>query len=425
MSRRPSLARFLAWWQEKLEFQCVVDTARGLFVDQKWMDLAPGLFPDVAILRHEGYNVAYWNLGQRKVVGESSSSAVDGPSVNGQPLRFYHFSGFNPAVPDMVSRHDHRLRLADVGDARKLIEDYGVALRAAGYESFRNAPYAFGAFADGTPVPDVARIAYRNSIDLQSACGSDPFEHPELFVGLRDATRRPPLAARAGVASYRILSRLRPLVRLIPRPVRKAMRESLLGRTEPAPKALRGQESLPPGFNVVGYFERDSGVGESARLFQKACGRVGLANHRIDADRTHSLAQQAVYRTSMYHVNADQIPAVHDQLRHVFEASAYNIGCWHWELPELPDAWIASAEPLDEIWATSAFIQSAISRKVTIPVVHMPHGIEVTEHRGVLARGAWRAARAIHVSMHVRPQQCADAEKPLRCRRCVQALVQR
>jgi glycosyltransferase involved in cell wall biosynthesis len=105
---------------------------------------------------------------------------------------------------------------------------------------------------------------------------------------------------------------------------------------------------------------------------------VGRANHRIDLDRTPSLAQQADYGTSVYHVNADQIPAVHDQLRHVFDASSYNIGCWHWELPELPDAWIASAEPLDEIWATSAFIQSAISRKVTIPVVHMPHGIEVT-----------------------------------------------
>src|SRR6266576_1000294 len=45
--RQPPLERFLAWWQEKLEFQCVVDTERGLFVDQKWMELTPGLVAGV------------------------------------------------------------------------------------------------------------------------------------------------------------------------------------------------------------------------------------------------------------------------------------------------------------------------------------------------------------------------------------------
>src|SRR5260221_1773059 len=181
VTRRPALPRFLAWWQEKLEFQCVVDVARGIFVDQKWMDLTPGLFPDVAILRHEGYNVAYWNLGQRTVTGEGSTAAV-----NGQPLRFFHFSGVDPAFPHMVSRHDHRLRVIDVGDACRLIEDYLVALRTAGSHSLRNAPYAFGVFADGTPLPDVARVISRNSVALQSACGADPFEHPELCHGLGD-----------------------------------------------------------------------------------------------------------------------------------------------------------------------------------------------------------------------------------------------
>jgi glycosyltransferase involved in cell wall biosynthesis len=374
VSRKPSLARFLAWWQEKLEFQCVVDPAHGLFVDQKWMDLAPGLFPGVAILRHDGYNVAYWNLRQRSVVADGDRIAV-----NGQPLRFFHFSGFDPALPDMVSKHDDALRVADAGAARKLFEDYGLAFRAAGYESFRHAPYAYGTFADGTKVPDAARIAYRDSIDLQHACGSDPFEHPELFVGIRGTPRKVAIMARVALTSYRILSRARPLVRLFPRSLRTTAREFLLGRRKPKSIAIRGDAHLPPGINVVGYLERETGVGESARLFRNACEAVGLANHSVDVDRTGGVTQHAVYRASVYHVNADQIAAVHKQIPQIFDASAYNIGCWHWELPELPDAWISSAEPLDEIWAPSAFIQSAISRKVTIPVVHMPHGIEVTE----------------------------------------------
>ncbi len=370
--RQPALVRFLAWWKEKLEFQCVVDTARGLFVDQKWMDLAPGLFPGVAIIRHDGYNVAYWNLEQRAVAGEGREA-----TVNGQPLRFYHFSGLDPAAPSMLSKHEHGRKLSDIGDARKLVDDYLVLLREAGYESFRASPYALGTFRDGTPVPDAARIAYRNSSELQAAAGADPFAHPELFAGLRDPARRAALLARAGGVSYQWLSRLRPLVLLFPRPIRKAMREALLGRRDDAPAPARRQSRLPAGLNIVGYMGRETGVGESARLCQKACDAIGLANHLVDVDVGEG-TQRAVYGASIFHVNADQTPIVHEQLRSVFDASAYNIGCWHWELPELPDAWIASAAPLDEIWAPSAFIQDAISRKVRIPVVHMPHGIDVS-----------------------------------------------
>ncbi len=371
--RQPALARFLAWWKEKLEFQCVVDTARGLFVDQKWMDLAPGLFPGVAIIRHDGYNVAYWNLEQRAVAGEGSEA-----TVNGQPLRFYHFSGLDPAAPSMLSRHEYGRRLSDIGDARKLVDEYLILLREAGYESFRGSPYAFGTFRDGTLVPDAARIAYRNSRELQAAAGADPFAHPELFSELRGPSRVAILLGRAGGVSYQWLSRLRPLVLLFPQPVRKAMRETLLGRRDDAPVPVRHQSSLPAGLNIIGYIGRDTGVGESARLCKKSCDAIGLANHLVDVDGGEG-TQQAVYGASIFHVNADQTLIVHKQLRSVFDASAYNIGCWHWELPELPDAWIASAAPLDEIWAPTAFIQDAISRKVRIPVVHMPHGVDVSD----------------------------------------------
>jgi hypothetical protein len=50
---------FLAWWRQRLYDHCVVDLPRGLFVDQRWIDLAPGMFERVAIVRDAGYNVAY------------------------------------------------------------------------------------------------------------------------------------------------------------------------------------------------------------------------------------------------------------------------------------------------------------------------------------------------------------------------------
>ena len=410
VSRRPTLARFLAWWQEKLEFQCVVEIERGLFVDQKWMDLAPGLFPDVAILRHEGYNVAYWNLRQRSVVGAGGRIAV-----NGQPLRFFHFSGVDPADPDMVSRHDGRLRIGDVGDARKLIEDYGVALRAAGREAFENAPYAFGVFADGARVPDVARVAYRNSTDLQLACGDDPFAHPELFRGLRDRPRGP-LAARIGVKSYRMFSRPRPLVRLIPRPFRTAMREFLLGRKEPAPRTFRAKALLPRGLNVVGFHARDTGVGESARLCRKACEREGLSSHVIDVECADGLAQQAVYRTSVYHVNADQTPR-----RSQSDPRPLRLELVQHRLLALGAAGTAGRVDL---------VGRAAGRDLGAQRLHserhQPEGDDPGRphasrnrghrHRAVLAPGARRAAGAIHISLHVRPRQRHAAQEPLRCR---------
>ena len=153
VSRRAVLPDFLKWWQGKLEFHCVVDPARGLFVDQKWMDLVPGLFPEVEILRHDGYNVAYWNLRQRTVVDHK---------VNYERLRFFHFSGFNPAHPDLVSTHTD-VKVVNAGDVALLIRDYAAALRTAGYESFKNASYAYGVFNDGTRIPDAARVAYRGS----------------------------------------------------------------------------------------------------------------------------------------------------------------------------------------------------------------------------------------------------------------------
>ena len=59
--------RLLRWWSDKLYHHCIVAVEQNLFVDQRWMDLAPSLFEGVRILREPGYNVAYWNLHERSV----------------------------------------------------------------------------------------------------------------------------------------------------------------------------------------------------------------------------------------------------------------------------------------------------------------------------------------------------------------------
>ena len=50
-------------------------------------------------LADEGYNVAYWNLYEREV-----KLGADGYEVNGRPLRFFHYSGFDPLRPYVVEQ---------------------------------------------------------------------------------------------------------------------------------------------------------------------------------------------------------------------------------------------------------------------------------------------------------------------------------
>ena len=47
------------------------------------------------VLRDRGANVAYWNLDTRAL-----EHGPDGYTVDGEPLRFMHLSGFDPSDPD-------------------------------------------------------------------------------------------------------------------------------------------------------------------------------------------------------------------------------------------------------------------------------------------------------------------------------------
>ncbi len=155
-----SADRLIDWWADKLEFGCVADPAAGLFTDQKWMDLAPGLFPDVCILRDDGYNLAYWNLAQRDVRRDG-----DQWRANTSTLVFVHFSGVDVDRPELFSRHQDRYRSGNLGELRPLYDDYLARLRANGHARYRLIPYAFGAFADGEAVTRPLRAVYRHYFD--------------------------------------------------------------------------------------------------------------------------------------------------------------------------------------------------------------------------------------------------------------------
>lgn len=170
LGRHAALPSLLDYWCEKSVTEFASDPARGLFTDQKWMDLVPGIWDDVTILRHPGYNVAYWNLAHRPVRREGDRWTVDG-----RPLVFFHFSGLDPSAPEKFSKHQNRFTLETVGEAKDLALGYCREMLAQGYEEFRRLPYAFGFFDDGTPVPQAVRTLHRRDAAFRALLGSSPF----------------------------------------------------------------------------------------------------------------------------------------------------------------------------------------------------------------------------------------------------------
>jgi hypothetical protein len=173
----PASDAFIEWWADKLEHGAVSEPERGLFTDQKWVDLAPGMFGGFAILRDPGYNVAYWNLSQRPV-GRKENIWFAGP----QPLRFFHFSGFDPLNPEPFSKHQNRLTLSTIGEARELALKYAERVLNHGFAESIKTPYTFGRFTDGTPIPSAIRALYREESSVRIRAGENPFEQAEYFL---------------------------------------------------------------------------------------------------------------------------------------------------------------------------------------------------------------------------------------------------
>jgi hypothetical protein len=81
----------LAWWAKACLYRCEKNYYRGLFDDQKYLDLVPIIEPKTKIVDHLGCNVAEWNKEICKVKMQGDHFIVN----ENIPLIFYHFNGFS------------------------------------------------------------------------------------------------------------------------------------------------------------------------------------------------------------------------------------------------------------------------------------------------------------------------------------------
>ncbi|HEY3695519.1 hypothetical protein [Phenylobacterium sp.] len=157
--------RFARWWNDRLLAYCYDEMERGLFVDQRWCDHVPALFDKVKVVRDPGYNVASWNLSRRTVaVGRDGRI-----TVNGAPLRFWHFTKLGPLGDAMTKRY------AGANPAvYEIWSWYRRQVTAAGDPAIPARYWAYGTFDDGAPIDRAQRLLYRGRQDLQAAF-PDPF----------------------------------------------------------------------------------------------------------------------------------------------------------------------------------------------------------------------------------------------------------
>jgi SAM-dependent methyltransferase len=153
------VAEVMRWWARRLVDQCTIDLAEGLFVDQKWADLFPAFLDDIKIIRHPGYNVAYWNLHERRIDGP-----LDALRCNGLPLRFVHYSGIIVEHTERLSRHSNTFFLSNSFGYGPLVERYRSFLNSPENQRFRDLPYGFfwnGAKGRNAHTPGASSTSWR------------------------------------------------------------------------------------------------------------------------------------------------------------------------------------------------------------------------------------------------------------------------
>lgn len=185
---------FLDWWWGHLERECLANPMLGMFLDQKWVDLGAVLF-DADVLRHPGYNIGPWNAHERHIVTSGGQLVIERES---DPVRFIHFSGFDPAHPHAASRKQSADLPAPGGPPEwfALRERYAQVVLAARAELGTPASYGFARDTGGRVMPRRLKAAYRHAL-LAGERPPSPFRESDRAAWAR--WRRRSIGARTRV----------------------------------------------------------------------------------------------------------------------------------------------------------------------------------------------------------------------------------
>ena len=147
------------WWSKRLVDHCYDDIPSGLFTDQKWGDIVPCLFENVKIWKHPGANVATWNISNRELIHKNGQIIV-----NGEPLLFYHFSGFDSGGFLAMSK-----KWGNNNEVISFLQDWYISsLDKEGQQEVGKCKCYFDFYDNGEPVEKWQRKILRERNDVLS-----------------------------------------------------------------------------------------------------------------------------------------------------------------------------------------------------------------------------------------------------------------
>jgi hypothetical protein len=154
---------FLDWWHARIARRCIPEPGTGVFNEQAWLDLVPGLF-DHHVLRDPGCNASGFAMHYRDVVWRNGM-----PALPDGPLRHFHFlCGFDPHRPELLTTVPaigaHWPSLKERPGLARLARDYAERLLAAGYDEARTAAAPFDRLPDGHETNRLMRCLYRDAL---------------------------------------------------------------------------------------------------------------------------------------------------------------------------------------------------------------------------------------------------------------------
>jgi hypothetical protein len=80
----------LQWWADSCAYRCEKNAFRGLFDDQKYLDMVPVIEETTHIVRHKGCNLAGWNIELCPRALVNGAVVIDGK----YPVVFVHYNMF-------------------------------------------------------------------------------------------------------------------------------------------------------------------------------------------------------------------------------------------------------------------------------------------------------------------------------------------
>lgn len=171
-----------------------------------------------------------------------------------------------------------------------------------------------------------------------------------------------------------------------------------VARTSSVEAAPEPAVSRPGELNIFGFFGGQFGLGESARSYASALTMAGTPVATIDVDLGLPHARQEVRagakpnpdpRTiDLIVVNPDYLKRTLPIIESLGPARRFRIGCWYWELDQIPEAWLEAINHVDAIMVSSRFVQNAFAAVTDKPVFCVPLPL-IQQHDSGLERDAF------------------------------------